>query len=427
MNLTQAFKEFYSTIDLKGFWDAIQPSMGIILTFLPIAVAISLFIIFWEVWVKYVRAEFIYKEKVVLLGIRLPKETFKSPAAMELFLTTLHQTGGEGSWYDKFWLGKMRPWFSLEMVSLEGQVHFFIWTRASFKNFIETSLYAQFPGIEVNEVDDYTKSVHFEGDKMVIWGAELTSTKPDFYPIKTYIDYGLDKDPKEEFKVDPLAPLLEFLGAIGVNQQAWIQIIVRAHKAEHKKAGHFWKTTDKWKDEAAAEINKILNRDPKTKVAMAVDDSGSGQRIIVTPGEQDLVKAIERSLSKQAYDVGIRLMYIAAKESFASTNIPGMLGSFKQFNTEHMNGFKPRGDQWSPKFSYPWQDFKNIRQNKMRAELLNVYKRRAFFFDPYHGNPMVLNSEELATIFHFPGQVAATPTLGRVGSKKGQAPANLPV
>ena len=292
---------------------------------------------------KYVRAEFIYKEKVVLLGIRLPKETFKSPAAMELFLTTLHQTGGEGSWYDKFWLGKMRPWFSLEMVSLEGQVHFFIWTRASFKNFIETSLYAQFPGIEVNEVDDYTKSVHFEGDKMVIWGAELTSTKPDFYPIKTYIDYGLDKDPKEEFKVDPLAPLLEFLGAIGVNQQAWIQIIVRAHKAEHKKAGHFWKTTDKWKDEAAAEINKILNRDPKTKVAMAVDDSGSGQRIIVTPGEQDLVKAIERSLSKQAYDVGIRLMYIAAKESFASTNIPGMLGSFKQFNTEHMNGLVIHG------------------------------------------------------------------------------------
>jgi hypothetical protein len=40
---------------------------------------------------------------------------------------------------------------------------------------------------------------------------------------------------------------------------------------------------------------------------------------------------------------------------------------------------------------------------------------------------MILNTEELATIFHFPGQVAGTPTLERVPSKKAEAPSNLPI
>ncbi len=427
MTLTQSFNQLLTGISLQNFWKAIAPSMPIIITISPVILAICLFIIFWEVWVKYVRAEFLYKEKTTILEIRLPKETMKSPAAMELFLMTLHQTGGEGSWYDKYWLGKTRATFSLEMVSVEGQVHFFIWTRVSLKAFIESSLYAQFPGIEVHEADDYAKSVHFEAGKIKIWGCELAFTKADHFPIKTYIDYGLDKDPKEEFKVDPIAPLLEYLGSIGVNQQVWIQIIVRAHKGEQKKPGHWWKTRDKWKDEAAAEVNKILNRDAKTKVAKAVDDSGTGQRIIVSPGEQDMIKAIERSVSKQAYDVGIRLVYMGSAASFSSMNIAGLTGSFKQFSTEHMNGFKPNGDAWSPSFSYPWQDFKNIRQNNMQEELLGVYKRRSYFHPPYKGKPMVMNSEELATIFHFPGQVAATPTLARIASKKGQAPANLPI
>jgi hypothetical protein len=61
------------------------------------------------------------------------------------------------------------------------------------------------------------------------------------------------------------------------------------------------------------------------------------------------------------------------------------------------------------------------------AMALEAYKRRMFFYNPFIGTPFVLNSEELATIFHFPGQVAAAPNLYRVPSKKGQAPSNLPI
>jgi len=205
-------------------------SISIVVSLSPIILAFILFKIAWPLWVKYIRAKFFFKQKYVLLEIRLPKEILKSPKSMELFLTSLHQTGGEGTWYAKYWLGQTRPWFSLEMVSVEGQVKFFLWMRAGNKHFTESSLYAQFPGIEVTEKDDYARSTYFDPKENAIWAGEIQLTKEDAYPIKTYIDYGLDKDPKEEFKVDPLAPLIEFLGSVGPNQQVWIQILVRAHK-----------------------------------------------------------------------------------------------------------------------------------------------------------------------------------------------------
>ena len=186
--------------------EIIPHSLNIIIALSPILLALSLGAIAWPLWVRYVRAKFFFGQKYILLQIRLPRDVYKSPAAMELFVLSLHQTSGEGTWYAKYWLGQTRPWFSLEMVSVEGQVSMYIWTRAMHKSFTESSLYAQFPGIEITEREDYTKSMHFDPKENGVWGVEMKFAKDDAYPIKTYIDYGLEKDPKEEYKVDPLAP-----------------------------------------------------------------------------------------------------------------------------------------------------------------------------------------------------------------------------
>lgn len=401
----------------------------IVLQTAPIWVPFFLLLIFWPKWVKYVQAEFIFSQEHKLLQIKLPKEMMKSPLSMELFLTTLHQTGGEGSWYDKYWLGKTRAWFSLEMASIEGNVGFYIWTRKGMKGFIETSLYAQYPGIEIHEVPDYALPVQFNKDSMKMWAADLQLTKDDAYPIKTYIDYGLDKDPKEEFKVDPIAPVIEYLGSIGANQQAWIQIIVRAYKADKLKPGTLFSMKyDPLKEGAQKIINEMMVRDPKTKVVgKKKEGEDKVEKPVLTKGEQDVIVAIERNMTKLQFEVGIRVMYFGKSDFYNPANISGLTGSWKQYSSDILNGFKPNSDNYSPSFSYPWQDFRGIRLAKSLEEALEGYKRRSFFFPPVKGKGFVLSSEELATIFHFPGQVSQAPTFTRILSKKSEAPSNLPI
>lgn len=383
--------------------------------------------IFFPLWTDYIRSKNFLSLKYTVIEIKLPKETFKSPAAMESFLHSIHNTS-DGNRYKQFWLGETRPWYSLELASVEGNVKFFIWTEDRRKIGLMGALYSQFPGIELVEVEDYAKSVHYDGRTMKMWSTEMSLTKPDPYPIKTYIDYGLDKDPKEEFKVDPLVPILEYLGSVGPNQIVWMQFLIRAHINEQSKLGSWFAKTDKWKDEAMAEVNKILVRHPKTKLAGAVEGDEEGKRVTISPGEQDVVKALERSISKLPFDVCIRCMYLAKKESFDTPfGIGGIIGSFKHFASENLNGFKP-AKRWTSKLDSPWHDFNNIRRDKLSRNFLVAYKLRSGFYTPNADSKvLVLNTEELATIYHFPGSTAGTPTFSRISSKKSEAPPNLPL
>ena len=303
-----------------------------------------------------------------------------------------------------------------------------VWTEDRRKAGVISAFYSQYPDIEIREVEDYSRSLIFDPNVIRIWGAEFKFSKPDPYPIKTYVDYGLDKDPKEEFKIDPMLPLIEFFGSVKPNQQVWMQILIRAHKKDQMKPGHFFTRTDAWKDEAQKEVNKIMLRDPKTKVSGEVNpETGFAKLPSISKGEQEIIAAIERSVSKFAFDCGIRFLYIAPKDAFDTPfGIGGCISSMKQFGYEHLNGFVPNGDKWHPSLDDPWKDFMNFRRNKYAAIALDSYKRRSYFYVPSKSTPLVLNTEELATVYHLPGSVSKTPTLTRLSSKKAQAPSNLP-
>jgi hypothetical protein len=92
-----------------------------------------------------------------------------------------------------------------------------------------------------------------------------------------------------------------------------------------------------------------------------------------------------------------------------------------------MNGFKPAN---TTKIDHWWQDpfGKNIKM--MEDQYFNHYRERAYFYKEFIGKGrkvLVMNAEELATIFHFPGTVAMTPNLERVKSRKSNSPSDLPV
>ncbi len=404
----------------ENTYDLLAPAFGILWAFHVVWLPFLLVVIFAQVWMKYVRMKYIAGQDFILLEIRIPKEIQKSPAAMEIVLNALHQVSA-GNYLDVYIKGKVRQWFSLEIVSNGGQIHFYVWTPKGAKDSIEAQIYSQYPTVEIYEVDDYARAVFYDPENMAFNGAQMALTKPDPYPIKTYIDYGLDKDPKEEFKIDPITAMIEFLGNLKPHDQAWIQILIQAHKSEGAKEGRLIKKAD-WKDAAKKEMEEILKKGlvkPKSEESPKLSE--------LTVVQKDIITAIERSISKNAFDTMIRLMYIAPKDKYSAATNGALLGVFKQFSSNTLNGFK-KG--WGPRYDYPWQDFRSSRKNRNEMRLLDAYKRRSFFHPPYRffkGRPFVLTTEELATVYHFPGIVSQTPTFERIPSRKAEPPANLPM
>jgi hypothetical protein len=403
--------------------------------FLPIAMPIMLIIVFWILRIRWVQMKFVEAQKTCILEIKLPKEVMKSPAGMEIFIQHLSQSGA-ATYGEAFIDGKTRPWFSLELVSTDGVPHLYVWcSQAKFKNLVEAQLYAQYPNLEIYEVEDYTKSFDFDLKKRFCWGIQWALTKPDPYPIKTYIDYGLDSDPKDEYKIDPLTAVIEFLGAIKKGENVWIQILIQKHEDEGWKHGRFMKKLD-WKEDIKTEIEKIREQaTPKPKKGEETSFAFPNP----TKGQVETISAIERSAGKMPFDAMVRGFYVADWAVFNPTNISILIGILKQFSSNSLNGFKlgtktdvsDNHKDWV-RLVFPfltgWQDRKSA---ELKREMFHAYKLRSYFQWPYRfygKKPYVLNVEELATLFHFPsGITSQTPTLTRVASKKSEAPANLPI
>lgn len=415
---TLAQEAFAATISVS-----VKLIFAVAIIFLPIALARWA----WSLWIEFVRAEFFAKQKYVVLECHLPKGVVKPPLAMEIVITSMFQTGGEGNWLQKYWQGSTRPWFSLEMASIDGHIHFYIWTREKFKEMIETQLYSQFPDIEIDEVTkkDYASQINFDPDHYQYWGCEFVKTGPSHLPIKTYVMYqGMSSSSeKEEGKIDPITPVIEYLGSLRKGEQVWIQICIRAHTKSILKPGTWFEKVD-WKHAAQADLLKRTKRDIK------LDKDNPNQSIVtLTKGEKDAVDAIENSLGKLPFECGIRAIYVAEKDSYRGTTQAGLAGIFRHYGTPNLNSFKPSG---APGFDYPWQDLSGKKTLKQKKKMFELYQYRSFFVPEYipkgySKDPYIMTTEEIATIYHYPGQVARTPTLHRVSAKKVEPPTNLPI
>ena len=402
---------------------------------LPIFIPIMLFCAFWILRFRWIQMVFIEKQKACLLEIKLPKEITKSPAAMEIFFTYLHRAGAE-NFTQTYIDGKTRPCWSCEIVSLGGVVHFYFWmSQAKFKNIIESQLYAEYPNIEIYEVkEDYTKLVYFDEEKYSMFGRQYKLAKPDAWPIKTYIEYGLDKDPDEEYKIDPLTAVLEYMGCLKKGEYAFMQILIQKHEELTWFHGRLTKERE-WIKDIDNEIKKVRES--------AMQGSGDKEDKFKFPnptkGQNEQIAALERCKGKLSYDCMIRNIYIAEKAAFNPANISGLTGCLRQYGSNLLNRF---GTSYNTGTSDEWNDVLTIfpflkamearKVSRKKKEVLHAYKLRSFFEWPYKrlGNvkPFVLTTEELATIFHFPGNIVSqTPTLTRVPSKKSEAPANLPI
>src|SRR3989344_4572780 len=170
---------------------------------LPLLAVIIIGRLTWIIWLHYVQRDFISGINFVLLEIIPPRDVLRSPKAMELFITNaLYHWSNKGG-REEYWQGAVWFWFSLEIASIDGQVHFYIRTPTRIRSLIETQMYAQYPQAQVKAVEDYTLAVDeiTRESAWNVWGCEFKLQKHEAFPVKTYVDFGLDKDPDEEFKV----------------------------------------------------------------------------------------------------------------------------------------------------------------------------------------------------------------------------------
>jgi len=220
------------------------------------------------------------------------------------------------------------------------------------------------------------------------------------------------------------------MGSIGKGEYIWLQYVIRAHKGEKYGKRNKEGKPYTWKDEAKEMVEEIRRKTRDSYVDVFTGEERPGFPN-PTKGQSEKMAAIERNVSKLAFDVGARSIYLAKQDKFNPVAIVHMIALFKPFSTEGWNGIN--SSAWMKRFDdYPWEIGVAKKKDLFRRKLVEAYRRRQFFHDPFFygglfaNDAMTMSTEELATVFHIPSHSVETPGLGRIQSATSEAPINLP-
>ena len=332
----------------------------------------------------------------VLLMLEIPRENDKKELAAEQLFASLH-----GILRDKRELknsGGVQEHLSFEIVSTAGQIRFYVWVPKILQSFVEGQIYSQYPTVQIykmNEdyVDDRTKYP-------VVYSSELALTDNEVLPIKTF----------DNFEVDPLAGITGTLAKLSPDrsEELWIQILARPIADDWHK-----NTTDKWVQKVKSGKRTFLGGSgiDWTWVVEALGalfrppagGTNSEEKIELSERDKTRIAKAEEKATKLGYEVKIRLAYLGQNQTDARLNMQALVGTFKQYNSTNLNGFKQVGGSFDP-------------------TTLDAYKLREF---ADHG--FILNISELASVYHLPHTSVETPNIVWANSKTAEPPAKLPV
>jgi len=425
-----------------------------------VIVAIIAFYILFRIYLGIRRSSYNRNLESVVLKVAVSKLNERGPIVAEQIYSALHGIEENYGFWD--WLaGRTKPRISLEIANVKNKIQFFIWTPKRFKNVIESQIYAQYPDVEIQETEDYAKQA-LTAYKGLVSGAEkqepapapgsttlpveykqpstadircavtaeLKLDEPAIYPIKRYSQF---EDKLTRLATEPLAGITATLSKLNAtDEQAWVQITMQPTGDWWRKRGlkclriisHglfdniFWLSKLATKIYLARGFWKRLFYSPLYLLAWTLRGfrtkdismkSGSDQdleeEVSRTHDREDPISAAVDKVTRLTFDTNIRIVYIPRKENLdmAEVKINEIAGSFRQFDLPNLNGFV----------------ISRINQNN--AQILKRYQQRSVI------DPMLLNVEELATIYHMPAGTVGTPNLLWVTSRKLEPPHDLPV
>jgi len=354
-------------------------------------------VLLYLTWRNYQKAEIQQIEESTLLVLEIPRANDKSELAAEQLFASLH-----GILRDKNELRLnhgIQEHLSFEIASVNGQIRFYVWVPKSLQSFVEGQIYSQYPTVQIHKADeDYTTH---DRQHTVIYTNEIALTDNEMLPIKTF----------QSFEVDPLAGVTGTLAKLETTgEEIWVQVLVRPLADEWHKASDQWIQSVKGANPFNALFGgggfnmrwfatffEALWKPPEQGAS-----ASSGEKVL-SERDKTRVGEAEKKATKLGYQTKIRIAYLGESQTNAKLQMQAIIGTFKQFNSTNLNGFKGLGGSF-------------------RKEDLAVYKARTFT-----DRGFILNIEELASVFHLPHTNVETPNIVWASSKTAEPPAKLPI
>lgn len=320
-------------------------------------------------------------EDTVVLLLQVPRTNEKKELAAEQMFASLH--GLLLFPPQRRFHAAKRVRVSFEIAVLKKRIGFYVCVPRYLKNFVEEQIYAQYPTVQISEVEDYSAAA---GAQQTALATEMKLTANEALPIKTF----------QSFEVDPLAAITATLAKFDENEEAWVQLIIQpASKNWHKRSERYVSGLRSKSKSGASGLLSALWAPPEHK---------TGEAVKLTEYEQSRASGAEEKSHKLAFESTLRIVYkgnVAFQQ--ATLRLQSIIASYKQFNTTYLNGFEQT----------------RLSQDESLTDLYQARKlgRR----------PLLLNIEEIATLYHLPHTNVETPYILWASSQTAEPPANLPV
>ncbi|PJA45232.1 hypothetical protein CO174_04365 [Candidatus Uhrbacteria bacterium CG_4_9_14_3_um_filter_50_9] len=294
------------------------------------------------------------------------------------------------------WLFGRTDEFSFEIVVEKKRIKFYVSVPDELRQFMEQQLSSSYPDASLEEVEDYNI---FSPDGVIL-GSQVVFKRQNAFPIKTY--RKLDKD--------PLNAITNVLAKIPEGDGAAFQFLVRSSYAKWRKQG----VSIASNMQQGMKLEEAIKGKKKGKGGGLLEMIGFGGKseqqqqqednYRLSPQEDEIVKGLEEKASKAGVDVCVRLVVSSKNASSAETTMQNMLNAFAQYNI----------------YQYGNSFVKVVPRRKKR--LIRDFIYRSF----NERTTIVMNAEELASLWHMPLPWTETPNIQWLGARSGAAPAGVP-
>jgi hypothetical protein len=323
-------------------------------------------------------------EHGIVLLLQVPRTNDQKELAAEQMFASLHGLLTLPS--QKMFQTPRRERLSFEIAVLKKRIGFYVWVPEYLKSFVEEQVYAQYPSVQISEVPDYSKTSDDSFSTKLT--TEMKLIQNDALPIKTF----------QSFEVDPLASITAALAKFEDDEEAWIQLMVKP------AASNWHKRSERYVSGLRGGGGSKTSGSGLLTALWAPPEYKAGETAKLTEYESSRAGGAEEKSHKLAFETSLRIVYRGhVPVQQAKLRLQSIIATYKQFNTTYMNGFEQQKVSDDP-------------------NIFEYYRARA-----YSKKSLILNIEEVATLYHLPHTNVETPYILWALSQTAEPPANLPI